>query len=289
MSTNSPFIINATQENFADILALSQQKPVLVDFWASWCGPCRTVKPLLEKLAIEYAGGFILALVNSDEQQTLAQQYGVRSLPTLMLLKNGAAVQTVTGAQPEPAIRAMIDPHIAPRASDNLRVQAKEALDSGQADQALSILTQAATEEPDNYKIHLDIVGIYINQGRLTEAAELFKALSEDAKTSKEGKPIGELLSFASIVSNAPSPIELAEQLKADNKNSLALYQLAAHAVLDRQFNHAIDMYLQILRQDAQFGEGAAKVCLLKIFDMLADSQPDVVRAGRRKLQMLLF
>jgi len=289
MNENSPFIINATQENFAELLALSAQKPILVDFWASWCAPCRQLKPTLEKLAVEYAGGFILALVNSDEQQALAQQYGVRSLPTLMLFKNGVAVQTVMGAQPEPAIRALIEPHMAPRASDSLRSQAKQALAEGNSALAIDILKQAAQAEPENYKIHLDLVGIFIDLQQYAQASELFNALGNDAKTSKEGKPIGELLSFASIVADAAEPEALANTLAQDPSNSLALYQLAAHALLGRHFKDAMDMYLQLFKQDRNFGDGAAKVCLLKLFDMLQDSQPELVRSGRRQLQMLLF
>lgn len=287
--SDSPFIIQATAGNFADLVALSHQKPVVVDFWAPWCAPCRTVKPLLEKLAVEYAGGFILALVNSDEEQALAQQYGVRSLPTIMLMKNGAPVQTVMGAQPESALRAMIDPHLPPRASDNLRVQAKETLAQGDAETAIELLKQAAEAEPENYKIHLDLVSIFVQQGQYAQAKELFNALGQEARDSKEGKPLGQLLTFVSIIADAPTPTQLAEKLAENPKDSLSLYQLAGYAVLDRQFESAIQMYLQLFQQDRNFGEGSAKVCLLTIFEMLNQTQPELVKQGRRRLQMLLF
>ncbi|MBD3766444.1 MAG: thioredoxin [Gammaproteobacteria bacterium] len=287
--SNSPFIIEATQENFAEILAMSAQKPVLVDFWASWCAPCRQLKPVLEQLAVEYAGAFVLALVNSDEQQALAQQYGIRSLPTIMLFKDGVAVKTEMGAQPATAIRAMLDPYITPSDADNLRMVAKQALAEGQVDVAIDALKQAASITPENYKIHLDLVSIFILQGKLNEALELYNALNDDAKGSKEGKPIGILLSFVEIALAAPVPDELAQQLQANPKNSEALYQLAAYAIIDRQFSDAIEMFLQIMVIDKDWNDGAAKKALIRLFEMLSESHPDVVKEGRRKLQMVLF
>jgi len=288
MST-SPFIIEANQENFADILAMSSQKPVLVDFWASWCAPCRQLKPILEQLAVEYAGAFVLALVNSDEQQALAQQYGIRSLPTLMLFKDGVAVKTELGAQPATAIRAMLDPYITPSDADNLRLVAKQALAEGQVDVAIDALKQAASMTPENYKIHLDLVSIFILQGKLNDALELYKALNDDAKDSKEGKPIGILLSFIETALAAPVPGELAQQLQTNPKNSEALYQLASYAIIDRQFSDAIEMFLQIMVVDKDWNDGAAKKALIRLFEMLSESHPDVVKEGRRKLQMVLF
>lgn len=287
--SNSPFIIEATQENFAEILAMSAQKPVLVDFWASWCAPCRQLKPVLEQLAVEYAGAFVLALVNSDEQQALAQQYGIRSLPTIMLFKDGVAVKTEMGAQPATAIRAMLDPYITPSDADNLRMVAKQALAEGQVDVAIDALKQAASITPENYKIHLDLVSIFILQGKLNEALELYNALNDDAKGSKEGKPIGILLSFVEIALAAPVPDELAQQLQANPKNSEALYQLAAYAIIDRQFSDAIEMFLQIMVIDKDWNDSAAKKALIRLFEMLSESHPDVVKEGRRKLQMVLF
>lgn len=149
-------ILDVTQENFQQaVLDESHQRPVVVDFWAAWCGPCQQLMPLLQQLATQYAGKFRLAKVNSDEQQALAQQYGVRSLPTVMIFRHGKPADQFMGVQPEPNIRAMIDQYLE-KPSDKLIEQAREQAKTGDVDGALATLKAALEEDPDNGDLRIE-------------------------------------------------------------------------------------------------------------------------------------
>ncbi len=138
-----PFIFSVTQEDFAQrVLENSRRVPVMVDFWADWCGPCHMLMPILTKLTQEYQGQFLLAKVNSDEQQALASQYGVRSLPTVKLFKSGDVVDEFMGVQQESTIRQLLERHIE-RESDKIRLQAEQALEANDTEKAHLLLQQA--------------------------------------------------------------------------------------------------------------------------------------------------
>lgn len=138
-----PYLYAVTEADFAArVVAASQEVPVLVDFWAGWCAPCRLLLPVLEKLATEYDGKLRVAKVNADEQPVLVQQFGVRSLPTVLVFRHGRVVEQFMGAQPESAIRQIIERHIE-KPSDRLRTEAQQALKAGQAAQAVALLREA--------------------------------------------------------------------------------------------------------------------------------------------------
>jgi putative thioredoxin len=123
--------LNVTSSNFmSTVVEASARTPILVDFWAPWCGPCKQLMPVLDRLAVEYSGRFVLAKVNTEEQQELAQQVGVRSLPTVMLFKDRSVVDHFIGIQPEPQIRAMLDKHL-PKSSDSALNTAQSLKASG--------------------------------------------------------------------------------------------------------------------------------------------------------------
>ncbi|WP_294947373.1 thioredoxin [Sulfurivirga sp.] len=285
----SEFIIDVTQDNFNQVVIEgSSQQPVLVDFWAPWCGPCRMVMPVLEKLAEEMAGQFILAKVNIDEQQTLAMQYGVRSVPTFKLFKNGQPVAELMGAQPESAFRQLLEPHLV-RASDDLRQQALAAFRAGDADTAIALLKKAAAEDPRNTRIHLDLVNIFLKTGRIDEAAELYNSLPEAVRNSAQGKPLGLILKFARTAQSAGPLEEVEKKLAEDPNNPELRVAEAAHKLLRQDYEGAFEAFMKALTPDVNVMDGKVKALLLDVFDMLADEAPELVKKYRRRLQMLMF
>ncbi|HDK37520.1 MAG TPA: thioredoxin, partial [Thiolapillus brandeum] len=150
---NSPYIVEITNDNYQTaVLEQSHKVPVLVDFWASWCQPCQMLMPVLANLAEQYQGKFILAKINTEEQQELAAQFGIRSIPTVKLFRNGDPVDEFAGALPESEIRKFLEKHIS-RESDAMVDQAEQLLLQGDLENALKLLQQAKQTDPENSNI----------------------------------------------------------------------------------------------------------------------------------------
>ncbi|MGB5336822.1 MAG: thioredoxin domain-containing protein, partial [Woeseiaceae bacterium] len=151
---DSPFIIDVTRDNFQQIMEASFKVPVLLDFWASWCQPCLALTPVLVKLAEEYDGKFLLAKLNTEEEQDIAAQFGIRSIPNVKLFRGGQPIDEFTGALPEQAIRQFLDAHIT-RESDTQVIEAREQLAAGNAAGAVLLLNEARAADPDNPRVIL--------------------------------------------------------------------------------------------------------------------------------------
>lgn len=284
---NSAYSADVTQQSFdALVLARSRELPVLVDFWASWCGPCQSLMPVLAKLADEYRGKFFLAKVNSDTEQALAARYGVKSLPTVKLFKNGQPVEEFMGAQPEKTIRALLDRHI-PRASDTQVYNAMLAARSGKIDAALAILDQALAEDPTNDHIHLERARLFAQLGRADEAEQALKALSNDGKNSNPVNVLRAQLEFIRWAKNARAPEQLLKAIEANAKDSAARFELAAQLVLGQQYEAALDHLLEIVRSDRKFNDDAARKAMVSVFNLLGGNG-EVVTQYRRKLSTAL-
>lgn len=283
----SPYIVDVTQATFADVvIKKSHELPVLVDFWADWCGPCKMLMPVLAKLANEYAGKFLLAKVDTDEQQALAGQHSIRGLPTVKLFKDGAVVGEFSGVQPEKTIRALLDKHI-PRPSDAKLAQARSAADAGDAQKALALLQTALAEDPANDRVKLQLAKLLLEQGRLDEAEAQLKSLSLATSTQAEALAVAARLELARIAAGAPTAAELDKAIAANPRDSAARHRRGAQQALSGDHEAALANFLEIVRSDRRFGDDAGRKAMLALFSMLG-AQHEAVKRYRALLSLAL-
>jgi putative thioredoxin len=284
----SPFIIEANGNNFGTaVLEKSRHVPVLVDFWAAWCAPCRVLMPLLHSLAEDYAGQFVLAKVDSDAQPELAAQWGVRSLPTVKLFKAGMVVDEFLGAQPEAVIRAFLEPHL-PRVSDELRDAARTALEAGDPARAVTLLREAAGADPAHPAIKLDLAEALLANGELDAAEAQLKELPFQHREEPAAKVLEARLLIARAVANAPAVEELRRRLAADPDDLQARHQLGMHAATAGDYPAAMEQLLEVMKRDRHYGDDAGKRGLIALFDILGSDHP-LVQQYRRKMAPLLY
>lgn len=266
----SPYIVDVTPENFAQVVQASRRAPVLMDFWADWCQPCKQLMPLLAKLADEYQGRFFLAKVNTEETQELAAQLGIRSIPTCKLFVNGQPVDEFSGALPEQAIRDFLDKHL-PRPSDGLVAQAQQALATGDAAGALALLEQAKVEDPDNTRIDIAIAQTKAANGDPEGALAVLDVLPAEKQLDSEVQALRSQIEFESQAADMPDASALMARLETNPDDSEARVQLANHHVLTRNYEAALELLLEQMRRDRNYDDDVARRTMIKIFDLLGD------------------
>jgi putative thioredoxin len=170
MTPNSEHIVDVTMANAREVLIdASFQRPVLIDFWADWCAPCKSLMPILAKLATEYDGRFLLAKVDCDREQAIAAQFNVRNLPTVMVMKDGQPVDGFSGALPESEVRALLDKYL-PKPWDEALLQAREQMSAGEFGAALTLLRRAYEESRQRADIGIELAAVLVQLNRLDEA-----------------------------------------------------------------------------------------------------------------------
>ncbi|WP_295402770.1 thioredoxin [uncultured Thiocystis sp.] len=286
--TQSPFVVTVTAQNFQSVvLDGSFERPVLVDFWADWCAPCRMLMPMLAKLAADYGGRFILAKVNTEEEQALAAQFGIRSLPTVQLFKSGRAVDQFMGALPESQVREFLDRHI-PRESDGWLTQAQNLLADGDLDGAQALIGKARVENPTNARLPLAEVQLTAAQGEFAKAQAALDGLPIELANEPEVIALRGQLRFARALDGAPPEAELATRIATDPKDSEARYQLAAHQVLRGDFSSALEHLLELMKRDRAFEDDAGRKGMLAVFDLLGGGD-ELVARYRAKMMNALY
>lgn len=285
---DSPNLVAVTAQNFQDVVIDgSYDRPVLVDFWAAWCAPCRALMPILAKLADEYGGRLLVAKLNTEEEQALAAQFGIRSLPTVQLFKDGRPVDQFMGALPEAQVREFLERHL-PRQSDALLDRITDQLILGDLAGAQDALDQARAKDPGNPRLILAEVQIKAASGDTQGAEELLNQVPADLVKDPEVLALRGQLHFANLAASAPPESALAARLAANPRDSEASYLLAARQAANGDLEGALDRLLALLKRDRAYGDDAARKTMIHIFDLLGGAGP-LVSAYRAKMLSALY
>ena len=265
--TSGTNVFEASAADFrTSVVARSVETPVLVDFWATWCGPCRALTPILEKLVKEYAGAFLLAKIDTDKEQALATEFQIRSIPTVMLFKDGKVVTGFQGAQPEGNIRRFLAQNgIEPGAATHVELSADPV-------ERLAQLRAAVAESPDRDSLRLELATAVLAVGELDEAARLLEALPPavygDARAVRARARLGLMR-------------------RVERGEGDARYLAGVQAVLSGDAPAGLESLLDVLREQKHDEDSPARAALVEAFQMIEDDA--LVRDWRRRMATVLF
>lgn len=281
----SAYSFDVSIEDFeAKVFQPSAETPVFVDFWASWCEPCKVLKPMLEKLADEYGGRFLLAKVDADQNPELAQHFGVRSIPSVKVLFRGQLVDEFNGALPESELRAFID-RLVPPAKATLRDEAAALAAAGQLDEALAVLVRACREKPEDEGARLDAADLLMQLDRHDEAGQIL-----GGEYVKEADRAQALRSRLALAAGGADTAALEARLAADENDHAARLELSRAYAAAGRYREALEAALEVVRRDRFFAEGAGRQAMLQLFQALGSEAryDDLIREFRRALSAAL-
>ncbi|HWU75689.1 MAG TPA: thioredoxin [Rhodanobacter sp.] len=288
--TNTPsvsHVFDVDQQTFeADVLQASLTTPVLVDFWATWCEPCKTLGPMLEKLAAEYNGAFRLGKVDVDSQQELAGMFGIKSIPTVMLVKDGQVLDGFAGALPEGQLREFLSRHVQPLEGTASGETADE-VEAETPEQAINRIQQEIAASPDKAELKLDLALALMHAGQAEAAEAELTALPANLATDARAVRLRSELELARALHDAPDLAALQQAVTASPDDWAARDQLGVRLLLEGDAEAGLEQFLVILQKARDWNDGQAKKRLLAAFATLDDA--DLVGRYRRRMASLLF
>ncbi|MFL1504427.1 thioredoxin [Pseudomonas sp. O64] len=290
MSEPTPYIFDVTTANFDQaVIQNSFEKPVLVDFWAEWCAPCKALMPMLAKIAESYQGELLLAKVDCEAEQDIVARFGIQSLPTVVLFKDGQPVDGFAGAQPESAVRAMLEPHVQmppPAAADPLE-QAQALFAEGRISDAEAVLVAMLGEDNTNAAALILYARCLAERGELGEAQSVLDAVkSDDHKAALAGAKAQ--ITFLRQAADLPDAADLKSRLAQNPQDDEAAYQLAIQQLARQQYDAALEGLLKLFIRNRNYSEGLPHKTLLQVFELLGNDHP-LVTVYRRKLFAALY
>ena len=284
-------IVESNTDQFStDVIEKSQKLPVLVDFWAPWCGPCKTLTPVIEKIVNEYQGRLALVKINVDENQALASQMRVQSIPMVVAFKDGAPVDGFAGALPESQLREFIDKLFEGEVSplEKMVNEAGSFVENGDIEEAVRLYSQVVEVDPKNPLGHAGLIRAMMVENKTDEALNYIEALDAALKNSNEVSGLKAALELLESESNSEDLELLRQNLDNDPEDPDARYDLAVSLYGKGKVEESIDMLVELVKTHGQWNEDAARSQLLKIFEARGHLDEHTIE-GRRKLSSVLF
>jgi putative thioredoxin len=281
------YVIEVTEQTFAaEVLERSKTTPVVVDFWAPWCGPCRVLGPTLEKLAVEFKGAFILAKINVDQNQRLAMRFQVQGIPAVKAFYNGKVAGEFTGALPEPQVRKFIQ-GLVPSTADLYARQAYEWEISNQLPMAITNYRAALAEQPDHFPAMVGLGRTLLSQGQLEEALKILNGVPAGVP---ERTTADALIATAQFRQHAAgqTEAELRAKITANPADIASHYALASLLASEQRYPEALDEFLEVIRRDRKYNDDGARKAMLALFTTLGEDH-EITQTYRRKLANVLF
>jgi putative thioredoxin len=284
--TSNYKIVTATATFMQDVIEASKTTPVLVDFWAAWCEPCKQLMPVLDRLADEYAGRFVLAKVDADANQELVQQMGVRSLPTVAVFKDGTVVDHFVGVVPEAQIRELLNRHV-PAVQQTPLQRARDLKASGDLTGAQLLLDQELVREPNNVELQCELGEIKVLDGNIDDAKQVLANIQSREPTALPAKRLAALIEFSDVVRENPDTNVIRQRLSAEPTDLDARHALAVHRLLANDYDAALEDWLEMMRTNRKYKDDLARKSLVMAFELIGNTDPRVQQARREMARML--